>query len=222
LPDRLQAWIDHVFAHLVPEYPKEKEWYWAHHARLWKGSLKFVPTLIAEMCERSGELLARFSDAQLDQGFWYLVGPAPPDFIETLLDSNIPISKRVRTIRSFTPLFEQVMAVRCSPHLNHLGKLPEKPPNESCWMWWDLIWYGLCHDFDRLTPQIAAEIVAALRRQLTIPHDACRVSALHGIGHWVRTIPEAAGLVDEFLAANPGLRPELVEYAQRARAGQVL
>lgn len=218
---RLLAWIDHLFDHPTAEDINDA-WYWAEEAPAWDGPAEEIPLLIAEMGERSGELLARFPDVELDQGFWFLIGStAPPHFIETLLDSRVPVPDRVRAIRSFPPLFGQVMAVRCSPHLSHLED-SANPLNSSCYMWWDLIWYHLFQDFDKLTPAIAAEIVSALRRQLAIPHDACRESALHGIGHWVKTIPQVAGLVDEFLAANPGLRPELVGYAQKARTGQVI
>ena len=126
------------------------------------------------------------------------------------------MSARVKAVRSFTRFFALVMAVRCSQHLRHLGESDGDALNSSCYMWWDWLWTLAAQ-----APPIASEIVAALRRQLTIPHDACRESALHGIGHWVKTIPEVAGLVDEFLAANPGLRRELVDYAEAARAGHV-
>jgi hypothetical protein len=218
----LYAWIDHIFDHPVPADPNATAWYQADDAPKWQGSLELVPTLTAEMCEHSGELLARFSDAQLDQGFWYFVGCEPPGFIKTLVDSEIPLAERVRAIRSFTPLFEQVMAARCSPLLSHLGEPPEGSLNDSCFIWWDLIWHELCLLDDKPEPRIAVEIVVALGRQLTIPHDACRESALHGIGHWVKTIPEVAGLVDDFLAANPDLRPELVEYAKNVKTGRVM
>lgn len=67
-----------------------------------------------------------------------------------------------------------------------------------------------------------AEVLVVLRRLLAIPHDACRESALHGIGHWADYYPSAASIVDDFLANTSGLRPELVSYALGARIGGVL
>ena len=215
---RLRAWIDHVFDHPTAEDTREA-WYWADDAPEWDWPAEEIIKLVADIFENSGELLAGFSDAQLDQGFWYLMGHSPPGFMEILADQEIAVEDRIRAVRAFTPLFEQVMAIRCSPRLSHIDG-DAGPLNSSCYMWWDLFWHDMDLDFD--DAPILAEIFEALRRQLTIPHDACRESALHGIGHWVRTIPQAAGLVDEFLEANPGLRPELVEYAHKARAGQVL
>jgi hypothetical protein len=70
------------------------------------------------------------------------------------------------------------------------------------------------------------DIVVTLCNQLAIPHDVCRESSLHGIGHLRRDYPEyepqLAAIIDEFLAQNPGLCPELLAYAQKARQGTVL
>lgn len=214
----LRAWISHVFDHPIPYDSKAKAWYLAEDAPEWDGSQDEIPALISATFERAGELLAGFPDAQLDQGFWYLLDC--PDLIRSLVNPHIPLPSRLSAVRSTVALFEQVMAPRCSPHLGHLDEGPANALNSVCYMFWDLIWHQLYFDLNRA--EIAAEITATLRRQLAIPHDACRESALHGIGHWVKTIPDLTELVDVFLAANPRLRPELVVYAQKARIGQML
>jgi hypothetical protein len=61
-----------------------------------------------------------------------------------------------------------------------------------------------------------------LPQLLSIPHDACRESALHGVSEWQLYYPTAETIVDDWLARTPGLRPELVSYAQRAKVGNVL
>ena len=53
------------------------------------------------------------------------------------------------------------------------------------------------------------------------PHDACRESALHGLGHWQIYYHEATQLIDDFLRITPNLRVELVRYAESARRGHV-
>lgn len=67
-------------------------------------------------------------------------------------------------------------------------------------------------------------LLTVLERVLRIPHDACIASALHGLGHMVfRTNRDRiTAIVDRFLAATPGLGPELREYAEAARVGRVL
>ena len=222
--DRLQEWITHVFDHPVAGDIRDS-WYWAEDAPEWEGARADIPALIAQTFEHSGELLARFSNAELDQGFWFLVGDSSPaKFMLALVDSKIPLTTRLRALRSFVPLFEQVMAIRCSADLSLPAKFVN-PLNSACCMWWDLLWYQFTEDAFPREPdrvQFDAEILATLRRLLAIPHDACRESALHGLGHWARRCPQATGIVDEFLSGTPGLRPELIAYAEDARTGKVL
>src|SRR5260221_3862684 len=128
----LARWIAHVFDHPV----SDPAWHSSVDSPDWEGSEVPIPTLSADTFERSGELFARFSDGQLDQGFWYLA--IGSNFMAFLLDPEIPASVRLRALRSFIPLFEQVMAVRCSPHLSHLDERGVNPLNSACYMWWDI------------------------------------------------------------------------------------
>jgi hypothetical protein len=222
--DQLEEWITYVFDHPVAGDVREA-WYWSEDAPEWRGAPEDIPALIAETFEHTGDALARFSDEQLDQGFWFLVGDSLPDFRDALLDSHIPLAMRLRALRSFVPLFEQVMANRCSPHLSHLDEQPANPLNHACYMWWDLLRFPLLElngPVEAERDLFHSEVLVILSRLLIIPHDACRESALHGLGHWVHHYPQAAELVDEFLSKTPGSRPELVAYAERARVGNVL
>jgi hypothetical protein len=99
-------------------------------------------------------------------------------------------------------------------------------------MWWDLLRYRIWKTHpapqNPTAPEYAplfAEIVAAMRGILAIPHDAFRESAIHGLGHLARDYPlhrkQFAGILDEFLRRTPNLRPELIAYAQNARLGNV-
>jgi hypothetical protein len=212
----LPNWIAHVFDHPVAE----SAWYWEPDAPAWEESPEYIATLIAETFERSGELLAPFTDAQLNQGFYYLVGGSFSGFTHSLVHAEVPLAVRLRVLRSFVPLFEQVMARRCSPHLSHLDEWPANPLNASCYMWWDIL--PLCgRPEDPAHAEFDAEVLRILTRLLTIPQDACRESALHGISEWQLYYPGAEAIVDEWLAQTPGLRPELASYAQRAKKGQV-
>jgi hypothetical protein len=212
----LDAWINHVFDHPVTSWYTSLEEF-----EEWPEAPEDIAVHIAETFEQSGSLLSRFSDEQLDQGFWYLLYQGPPDFMGTLLDAEIPLEIRLRALRSFVPLFEQVMAARCSPHLSHLDEKGASALNSACFIWFDIV-LDRCEPRRLAQAQLDAELTPTLSTILAIPHDACRESALHGIGHWVNEYPQLAGIVDEFLSATPGLRPELIAYAQSAKAGKVL
>jgi hypothetical protein len=111
--DQLQAWITYIFDHPVAE-PK---WYFCDDAPEWQSAPEEISRLIAETFEQGGESLARFSDEELVQGFWFLVDGGPPDHLLTLVNPKIPLATRLRALRSFVPLFEKVMAKRCSSAL---------------------------------------------------------------------------------------------------------
>jgi len=212
----LSNWIAHVFDHPVAD----QRWWFDLDAPQWEDNLDHVATLIADTFERSGELLSKFSDAQLDQAFWYLVGASGSDYISSLIEPTVPFATRLRALRSFVPLFEQIMAVRCSPHLSHLDEQPANPLNSACYMWWDILpIYGEPEEPDHA--EFDAEVLRVLTRLLSIPHDACRESALHGLSHWYLSYPSAEAIVDGWLSQMPGLRPELISYAQNAKVGMV-
>lgn len=213
----LSNWIAHVFDHSV----SEPAWYWESAAPEWEYNAERDANFIAETFERSGELLKSFSDAQLSQGFSYLVSSSCSDFMFSLVEPKAALTLRLRALRSFVPLFEQVMATRCSPHLSHLNELGANPLNVACYMWWDILPIHGCPDLpDRA--EFDSEVLFVLKQLLLIRHDACRESALHGVSEWAFYYPDIANMVDDFLARTPDLRPELVTYAQSAKVGGVL
>jgi hypothetical protein len=210
----LSEWIAHVFDHPVTE----PAWHRGGNAPQWEDSPERNTAFIADAFERSGELLVAFSDEQLNQGFWYLVSNSCSDFMYSLVDQSVPPPLRLRALRSFVPLFEQIMAARCSPHLSHLDERGANPLNSACYMWWDILPIHGRPDVPERA-EFDSEVLVVLRRLLAIPHDACRESALHGIGHWCIYYPSVTNTIDEFLSRTPDLRPELAAYAVHAKSG---
>ena len=213
----LSDWIAHVFDHPVTK----PEWYQGENALRWEDSPEHDAAFIAEAFERSAICLAPFSDEQLDQGFWDLSGISGSEFMFSLIAQSVPPTLRLRALRSFVPLFEQVMAARCSPHLSHRDERGANPLNSACYMWWDILDIRGAPGLPERA-EFDAEVLVVLRRLLAIPHDACRESALHGLGHWTIYYPGVANIIDDFLSRTPDLRPELVAYANYAKTGGVL
>src|SRR5439155_12881560 len=97
---------------------------------------------ISQLFENPAAVLRPYSDAQLNQGFWFLCGPES-DVMRGLVDESIAWDVRARCIRSFVSLFRGLFMTRCTPHLSHLirGGEPEtfevSPLNMACYMWWD-------------------------------------------------------------------------------------
>lgn len=212
----LSDWIAHLFDHPVAE----EVWDFTEGVPEWEGSPELTVTSIAETFERSGELLARYSDAQLGQGLWCLISAGCSALMLLLADPGVPLALRIRALRSFVPLFEQVMAVRCLPLLSHLDEQPANELNTVCYMWWDVMpIHSKPSDPDRAA--FDAEVLEVLRRILDIPHDACRESALHGVSEWWLDYRHVEQVVDDWLARTPDLRPALTQYANLAKIGCV-
>ncbi len=213
----LEEWIEHVFDHPVTN----PAWHWEPDSPRWQGSSEQIASHIAETFERSGQVLACFSDEQLNQGFWFLVNSSCSGYMYSIVDPGVPFSLRIRALRSFVLLFEQIMAVRCSGHLSHLDEQGANDLNSACYMWWDILPIDGCPQ-ETTRAEFDAEVLVVLKQLLVIPQDACRESTLHGLGHWSIHYPSVAGIIDEFLSSTPNLRPELIAYAKRAKTGAVL
>jgi hypothetical protein len=209
----LEEWIAHVFDHPVTE----PAWHWDTDEEPPELSSEQALLYIAETFERAPELLAAFTDAQLNQGFWYLLGCNSPwawDFVEP----GVPWPVRQRAFRSFIPLFRDFMAARCTPQLSDC-ETPGSQLNMACYMWWDMDSMP-SHGGEPEWAEQDHEVLAVMAEILTIPHDACRESALHGLNHWQCDYPqETEKIIRDFLRQTPGLRPELQTYAEGAITG---
>lgn len=217
-PVSLSQWIAYIFDHPVAD----PAWHFSVDSPLLDPGPTRVAELIAETFEAAGTLLQPFSDAQLNQAFWFLVNSGSSDYMFCLSNPSVPWPLRRRALRSFVPLFRQVMARRCSPVLSHLDEPAASPLNSACYMWWDIIPLSGSPDWDRLDAALTEEVLAVLSELVEIPHDACRECALHGLGHWALFHPRAASIIDAFLARAHGPRPELLAYATQARSGHIL
>lgn len=224
----VRRWVDYVFDHPV----SDPVWHWAPDAECLALEPEREAELYAETFERSEELLQRFSSAQVAQGLDYLTSNACSSHMYALLDPSVLESTRLRVVRSFVPLFETTMRRRCSEHLLHLDEPGADPLNAACYMWWDRLPFCPSHPADEdprlggdpaLQASFDEETLRVLARILDIPHDACKESALHGLGHWHLGYPdEVATIIDRFLLSSSALREDLRVYADAARLGMVL
>ncbi|MCX7426064.1 MAG: hypothetical protein NTW96_10650 [Planctomycetia bacterium] len=212
-----EHWVLHVFDHPVTD----PQWYFQIDQETWDGEPLTTVQYVTRLFESPERLLKDFSREQLEQGFWYLAGAGQP-FMLALLDECVPWPVRERGLRSIQTLYEKFFAVACTDELGHLCKTASTPVNGACYMWWDLFpSHGNPEDPSRHEEDHA--ILKVMRSILDIPSEACRESALHGLGHWHLHYPEIVRqIVDEFLETTPEMSPPLWEYALAARMGEVL
>lgn len=211
-------WVAYVFDRPVAA----PEWYWG----LADGADEPGPSAelacFTRLCAAPATALEHLTDAQLNQGCWYLLGSGASALTLATHDPTIPVVRWASCVMGFIPLFAELFAPRCSPHLGHRDEPGANPLNSACYMWWDLLPLPALPE-GRERAWLHNTCLDALASILALDHDACRESALHGLGHWVtHDARRVAAIIDGFLARTPGLRPELRAYALAARGGRVL
>jgi hypothetical protein len=208
-----EEWISFVFDHPV----RNPQWYFADTIDWWPAEKHPATTItyLTHLFDNPVSPLALYSDDQIGQGLWFLVDNAASNHMFCLEDQRVPWEQRHHAIRAMIPLFKSIFAVRCTPHLGHLSET-DTQLNLACYMWWDIMPVGGTREID-------TAFIDVMETTLTLPSDACRESALHGLGHWYDRDPQRVeGIIDSFLDSTPKLRAELREYARAARTGCIL
>ena len=216
-----EQWLAFVFDHSVPT-GQENAWYWDLNADEWVEEPADVIRFLTQSFENAAEVFQPYSDAQLNQGLWYIASNSCSNHMFALLDESIPWTGRQRCIASIHQLYEQCFAKRCSPHLSHLDEAGANPLNGVCYMWWDIIpIYG--NPKDPAQQELDQAILQVMESTLQLDSIACRESALHGLGHWQRAYPEHVGeIINKFSMTYRHLPKHLEDYMGNAFTGYVL
>ena len=214
---RYREWLKHVFDHEV----KNPQWYFCDdNAPGFEASPIKIAELIGQTFLRAGKDLTEYTDAQVDQGIWYLVGSSGSNFMFALASPEVPLVKRLEAIGNVFYLYSGCFAKRCAETLGHLSE-EGSALNSSCYMFWDLCRFSNLDDMLE-NKETQNAILDVLEKSLAIEHKACREGALHGLGHIANTCPEEVRvIIDGFLSRNK-LDDKLLAYALKAREGNVL
>ncbi len=208
-----EEWISHVFAHP----PEQDNWWQDSDALEWNVPPSETVPFLARTFKESGSLLKPFTDDQAGSGLWYICS----EIAFSLCQESVPLATRKDAIACMRELYSDCFNTRCSRLLSHLNEASNSRLNVSCYMLWDLFPYPI-EEENTAHEEISEECLRVMELALGLESDACRESALHGLGHWFYSYPEQVGrAIDRFLEAYPNARPELLAYARKARTGEV-
>ena len=208
-----EEWVVHVFDH----EGSGPEWYFDPDCDFWDGPADNTIEYITRLFTDPMRYLQSYTDEQLGRGLWFLVSNGASDQMFALLDSAVLLETRLKCVRSFCDLFGKLFAKKCSSHLSHVDEPGANPINVVCYMWWDLFPVAGSPD-DAAGQALNRTILDVMEHSLNLDSIACQESALHGLGHWMRTYQEQVHeIIDSFLAGHPAVRPELQNYARQAR-----
>ncbi|CAG0939553.1 hypothetical protein BROC_00696 [Candidatus Brocadiaceae bacterium] len=208
----LKQFEDFIFNHPMPE---NTEQYWYNDIDMWIDYEKEdVIKLYIQMFHHSNELLKLYSEEQLEQGFWVMMGFSLADnwTINGLVWANsISIEKRIELIYAMYELFKNLF------NNNSL--------DTSCHMWWDALAYDF-HPMKRRSReneterQIQDAMFNTLKSILELSSEKCRISALHGLGHLQH--PETETIIKTHLKINKMANGEYCDYANACITGDIL
>lgn len=195
--DGFDAWLAYLF-----EDDSDDAWF-SHYAAT------DTPVARAERIRHlfgnAGSLLSGYADDAVSDGVRTILDGD----IGVFFDKKVPVVGRTRGMRSIVTLFAEVFA----PRIQH--EVDQRTPKiqHTCFMFFDIGPIDLGDD----TMLDVLEEIAAL------PSIPCQRAALHGLGHAHFHVPgDVEPIVDRWLRRHRDAPLELREYAQAARAGQVM
>jgi hypothetical protein len=218
-----EDWVLYVFDHPVP-VGQELEWHWDSERDWWDESGEPAVTVqwLTRLFENAAQVLLPYTDAQLNQGLWFLASNACSNHMFALLDTSVPWAARQRCIASIHTLYEGCFARRCSAALSHLPEPVENPLNMVCYMWWDILPIS-GQPGDPARRDLDRSILQVMEATLQLDSLACQESALHGLGHWHMHYPRQVGeIIDKFSITHADIPEKLRQYMQAAYSGCVL
>jgi hypothetical protein len=177
--------------------------------------VKFDPSqavgLYTQLFTAPKRCLSPFSKAQLEQGFWAILGGNLECGVMPLIgEESLSFEIRERCVRSMFRLFERFFADES------LESFP--------FMWWD----QLTFDWDcgnRVRENGGEDLwmqntmFETLSQTLTLPSKECQLAALHGLGHLHH--PDTEALILRYVAHDEAMDPALRTYAQAASRFEV-
>ena len=220
---RYEEWLEFVFDHPV----SDPAWYWDEDGPEFEAPEMDQAILIGETFTYAGRDLARFSDAQVNQGLWFLSSPALSDYGFSVKSETVPLEIRLAAIRGIYPLYRDCFQRRCAEKLSHLDRVGGRNDlnlrtdlNPICYMFWDVTPLGyLKGHADEVALRDA--IFGILEQTLELPHLACKEAAIHGYGEIQYYYPEKVKeAMDRFLGTEIA-DEDLRTYAENAREGRI-
>jgi hypothetical protein len=165
-----------------------------------------------QLFRNPNSILAKYSKAQLEVGFWAIHGAAFDCSAQHLIwNTDVPFPARCECIKSMSVLFHRLFAT--------------EPLETSVSMWWD----SLCYEWEcgNRNRQRGGEdmlmqdvIFGVLTDLLQSDSEICQGAALHGLGHLHH--PSTQELVENYIKQHPSLGEASKKYALAAARFEII
>lgn len=180
-----------------------------------------VVQFITRAFTNCGTDLAQFSDVQAAGGLEFIAWGGESDWMYYIYEESLEWPVRAACIRSIACIYRDCFARRCEESSGQ--DTPEANAIDvTCYMWWDRFPGGAAGARDDEEERVATVVIDVMSEAILVSHSACWRSVLHGLGHWATSDPvRVRRIIDEWLASTSGISLPLMDYARRARDGNV-
>jgi hypothetical protein len=207
-------WLGFVFDHEPLEEGQDSgdAWYWTSEVELAVQPARQVAHLL-RLFERPDVLLSRFTEPQIEQGFWFMFSAGGTDwFLTPLWDPNVPWAAREACIRAIPSLYERLFD-------------SDEEGEGVAWMLWDFLAFG--YDCGNRDPSRSEEdkrvqeaMLEAMSEMLLGSSSAmAQRAALHGLFHLQHR--SGSALIQTYLDSR-WTSQSLREYAELVLRGEAL
>ncbi|MFN0135369.1 MAG: hypothetical protein ACKVS9_04540 [Phycisphaerae bacterium] len=181
-----------------------------------------LAALISHLFESPALIQERFSRDQIADGIWFLFGVASEYFYK-VREKSVPAAQQVCCYRALKILYRELFDKICrdanEPGLSMQAINADKLES-AIYMIWDMNYVEGAAMSDGW-PHLVEPCFEVLQAALDCRSAACKISALHGLGHLARYHPDRVRKMAGKAASNSNLPKWIREYAAAAREGCV-
>lgn len=87
-----EPWLAYVFDHPVED--TKNAWYWDINRDYWNETSPETIQFLTQAFENAAEVFKPYSDAQMNQGLWFIADNSCSNHMFALMDESVPWSER--------------------------------------------------------------------------------------------------------------------------------
>lgn len=163
------------------------------------------------------EIHRAYSKEQIGIGLQILYSNSYSDFPFCYISAGDE-DKRVVAIKNLRFLYENFFERYCTAPVSRVRYgVDDGEIGSLCYMLWDIF---VLHPHNASKEMVDAA-VDVMKGALNSSNDNCIVSAIHGLGHWVRAVPSAVEVLENWLKSPTTQNIAVCEYAVQAKTGYI-
>lgn len=209
---KYEQWRNELFS-----FPPESDPVMHEHAQ---GFYNVPPELAFDYVDQilvDSDVHGSFTKDQLGKGINTIYSNCCSD-LPFLYTSDCGEDRRIKGIRNLKHLYQNFFNRHCTGQVTDIGNSRDDGPmGFICYMFWDVfvLYPG------NATPGMVDAAIDVMHSVLQTNHDNSLVSAIHGLGHWASSVPDAVSMLKHWCQKPTTQNQLVVQYARAATSGMI-